>query len=90
MPLGHPVGGDVQLASAGLVAHAGRAHLAAVASRGTALPTAQRFAPGTVTGLNASLVFDVDARQQLGAAAWWWRDPAERQRAAQLWWRWLL
>lgn len=90
MPLGHPAGGDVQLASAGVIAHAGRAHLAAVAARGTALPSAQRFAPGTITGLNASLVFDVDAHQQLGAAAWWWRDTAERQRAAQLWWRWLL
>ncbi|MCW5659068.1 MAG: hypothetical protein KIT60_15310 [Burkholderiaceae bacterium] len=89
MPLGHPAGGDVQLASAGLIARAGRLHLKGVASRGKALPSAQRFAPGTITGFNGSLAFDIDARQQVGAALWWWRDAAELQRAGQLWWRWL-
>jgi hypothetical protein len=87
MPLGHPAGGDVQLASAGVIAHAGRVRTAAVASRGEALPTAQRFAPGTITGFNGSVSFDVDAHQQIGAAFWWWRDSAERQRAGQVWWR---
>jgi hypothetical protein len=87
MPLGHPAGGDVQLASAGLIAHRGRVHVAAVASRGEALPTAQRFAPGTITGFNGSVALDIDVRQQVGAALWWWRDSAERQRAGQLWWR---
>ena len=87
MPLGHPAGGDVRLASAGVLAHAANAHAALVVSRGTALPTAQRFAAGTISGFNGSLTFDVDARQQLGAGLWWWRDSAQRQRAAQLWWR---
>ena len=86
-PLGHPAGGDVQLASGGVIVHAGRALLAAVASRGTALPTAQRFAPGTINGFNGSASFDIDAQQQVGAALWWWRDSAELQRAGQLWWR---
>jgi hypothetical protein len=56
-----------------------------VASHGDALPTAQRFAPGPFSGVNGSLQIDIDARQQIGAAAWWWRDTAERQRALQLW-----
>jgi hypothetical protein len=89
MPLGHPAGGDVQLASVGVIARAGKVHAAAVASRGEALPTAQRFAPGTITGFNGSVSFDIDQRQQIGAALWWWRDSAERQRAGQVWWRWL-
>jgi hypothetical protein len=86
-PLGHPAGGDVQLASAGVIVRAGGARAAAVASRGEALPTAQRFAAGTVSGFNGSVSFDVDARQQIGAALWWWRDSAELQRAGQVWWR---
>ena len=89
MPLGHPAGGDVQLASAGVVARTGRVHVAAVASRGEALPTAQRFAPGIITGFNGSASFLIDAQQQIGAALWWWRDSAERQIAGQVWWRWL-
>jgi hypothetical protein len=89
MPLGHPAGGDVQLASAGVVARTERVHVAAVASRGEALPTAQRFAPGIITGFNGSASFLIDAQQQIGAALWWWRDSAERQIAGQVWWRWL-
>ncbi|HEX6720851.1 MAG TPA: hypothetical protein VF107_04745, partial [Burkholderiaceae bacterium] len=87
-PLGHPAGGDVQLASAGVVVRAGRARAAAVASRGEALPTAQRFAAGIVSGFNGSVSLDIDAQQQVGAALWWWRDSAELQRAGQVWWRW--
>ncbi|HET9205093.1 MAG TPA: capsule assembly Wzi family protein [Burkholderiaceae bacterium] len=89
MPLGHPAGGDVQLASAGVIARTGRVHVAAVASRGEALPTAQRFAPGVITGFNGSASVLIDAQQQIGAALWWWRDTAERQSAGQVWWRWL-
>ena len=89
MPLGHPAGGDVQLASAGVIARTDRVHVAAVASRGEALPTAQRFAPGIITGFNGSASFLLDAQQQIGAALWWWRDSAERQLAGQVWWRWL-
>jgi Capsule assembly protein Wzi len=89
MPLGHPAGGDVQLASAGVVARTRRVHVAAVASRGEALPSAQRFAPGVITGFNGSASVRIDAPQQVGAALWWWRDSAERQSAGQVWWRWL-
>lgn len=90
MPLGHPAGGDVTLGSVGLVVHAAPVRLAAVASRGDALPTSQRFAAGPISGLNGSVQLDLDARQQVGAAIWWWRDSAERQRALQLWLRLLL
>jgi hypothetical protein len=86
MPLGHPAGGDVTLGSVGLVARIAAVRLVAVVSRGHALPTAQRFAPGPISGLNGSLQIDLDAQQQVGAALWWWRDSAERQRAVQLWW----
>jgi hypothetical protein len=86
MPLGHPAGGDVTLGSVGLVAKMAAVRLAAVVSRGHALPTSQRFAPGPISGLNGSLQIDLDARQQVGGALWWWRDSAERQRAVQLWW----
>jgi len=85
MPLGHPAGGDVTMASVGVLARVANLALKLVASHGDALPTAQRFAPGSFSGVNGSLRIDIDARQQIGAAAWWWRDAAERQRALQLW-----
>lgn len=87
MPLGHPAGGDVTLASVGLLADAAAVHMAAVVSRGEALPTSQRFAAGPISGLNASLRWDVDPLQQWGAGLWWWRDSVVQQRALQLWWR---
>jgi hypothetical protein len=86
MPLGHPAGGDVRLASVGVIARVAAARLAIVASRGDALPTAQRFAPGPFSGVNGSLHVDIEPRHQVGVAFWWWRDTAERQRALQLWW----
>ena len=88
LPLGHPAGGDVTLASAGLVVQAAGLHLAVVASHGEALATAQRFAPGAFSGLNASLQATLDARQQLGTGLWWWRDSADQHLALQAWWRW--
>jgi hypothetical protein len=87
MPLGHPAGGDVTLASAGLVVQAADVRMAMVVSHGNALPTSQRFAAGPISGLNGSLQLDIDPRQQLGAGLWWWHDTAEQQRALQLWWR---
>jgi|GEM_PF-2740104 len=90
MPLGHPAGGDTTLGSVGLVVRMAQARLAVVASRGTALPTSQRFAPGRIAGVNGSAQIDLSARQQLGTGLWWWRDSAERQRALQMWWRLLL
>ena len=87
MPLGHPAGGDVTLASVGLLARAAALDMAVLVSRGEALPTSQRFAAGPISGFNASLRWDIDALQQLGAGLWWWRDSVLQQRALQLWWR---
>jgi Capsule assembly protein Wzi len=87
VPLGHPAGGDVTLASAGLSVQAAAWRIAAVASRGEALPTSQRFAAGPISGLNGSAQLGIDARNQVGAGLWWWRDSADEQRALQLWWR---
>ena len=55
MPLGHPAGGDVTLASVGLLVQTTAARVALVASHGDALPTSQRFAAGPISGLNGSL-----------------------------------
>lgn len=85
--LGHPAGGDVTLASAGLVLQASAMRLALVASHGQALATSQRFAAGTVSGFNGSAEVDLDPRQQLGAGLGWWRDSLNTQQALQLWWR---
>ena len=85
MPLGHPAGGDVTLGSVGLMAQIAAVRMAVVASRGNALPTSQRFAPGPISGVNGSLHINVDPSHQIGAGLWWWRDSAERQRALQLW-----
>jgi hypothetical protein len=87
VPLGHPAGGDVTLASAGLVVQAAAVRMAVVVSRGEALPTAQRFAAGPISGVNGSLQLDIEARHQVGAGLWWWRDSVLEQRALQLWWR---
>lgn len=87
MLLGHPAGGDVTLASAGLVLQAGAMRLAMVASHGQALPTSQRFAAGTISGFNGRAQVDLDPRQQLGAELGWWRDSENTQQALQLWWR---
>jgi Capsule assembly protein Wzi len=87
MLLGHPAGGDVTLASAGLVLQAADWRLAMVASQGQAQPSSQRFAAGPISGLNASAQMDVDVGQQWGAGLWWWRDALDTQQALQLWWR---
>ncbi|HEU5297411.1 MAG TPA: capsule assembly Wzi family protein, partial [Burkholderiaceae bacterium] len=86
MPIGHPVGGDVTLGSVGLLARIAAVDLKAVVSRGDALPTSQRFAPGRIWGFNGSAQIDIEPRHQIGAGLWWWQDSAERQRALQLWW----
>lgn len=87
MPLGHPAGGDVTLASVGLLSQTAAMRWAAVAWWGNALPTSQRFAAGSISGLNASLQLDIQPLQQAGAGLWWWRDSAEQRQALQLWWR---
>jgi hypothetical protein len=87
MPLGHPAGGDVKLASVGLLAHAAAWRMAAVISHGDARPSSTRFAAGPIDGLNASLEWEFATLRQAGAGLWWWRDTATVQRALQLWWR---
>lgn len=87
MLLGHPAGGDVTLASVGLVLQAAAVRVVMVASHGRALPTSQRFAEGSVSGFNGSAQVDISPSQQLGAGLWWWRDSADTQQALQAWWR---
>jgi hypothetical protein len=87
MPLGHPAGGDVKLASVGLMAQSASLRMAAVVSQGDALASSTRFAAGPIEGLNASLQWEISKSQQAGAGLWWWRDTAAVQRALQLWWR---
>jgi hypothetical protein len=87
MPLGHPAGGDVSLASAGLVASTEGLQMALVLAHGEALPSSQRFAAGPISGLNASLQGDLAPRHQWGAGLWWWHDTLVQQQALQLWWR---
>ena len=87
MLLGHPAGGDVTLASLGMVLQSAAMRVAVVASHGKALPLSQRFAEGSISGFNGSAAVDIDPRQQAGAGLWWWRDAADAQQALQLWWR---
>lgn len=85
--LGHPVGGDVRIGSAGAVFE--RAGVAAMltVSAGTAERTAQLFAEGQVLGVNAAAHTDIDQNNRVGAGLWWWRDNDGSRTSAQLWWR---
>jgi hypothetical protein len=83
--LGHPAGGDVRLASAGLLLERGTAAAMLVASAGRAESSAQRLAPGAVSGIDASVQARLGAGLRVGAVLSAWRDPRERRAAAQLW-----
>ncbi len=85
--LGHPVGGDARLATAGWLYRRGPWQTMATVSAGRAEPTAQFFAPGRILGANASLQWQLDADHQLGAGAGWWSDRASRRHVLQVWWR---
>ncbi|MBI5718027.1 MAG: hypothetical protein HZC37_10115 [Burkholderiales bacterium] len=87
LSLGHAVGGDARLASAGGLYRHGALQAMFVASAGRAEPTAQFLAPGRILGLNASLQHQLDAHTHLGAGAAWWSDGAGRRHTLQVWWR---
>lgn len=86
-PLGHPIGGDIRLASVGLVLRSGPWGGMAAASAGRAAPTAQRFAAGPVRAVNLSIRGDNVAGGQIGAGLWWASDRLARRGAAQVWWQ---
>lgn len=85
--LGHAVGGDTRLATAGWLYRRGPWLAMWMVSAGRAEPTAQFLAPGRILGANASLQWQLDAGHHLGAGAGWWSDRAGRRRALQVWWR---
>lgn len=85
--LGHPVGGDTRLATAGWLYRRGPLQAMFMASAGRAEPTAQFFAPGRILGVNGSLHWQVDGNNQVGVGASWWSDLVGRRHALQAWWR---
>lgn len=87
LSLGHAVGGDTRLATAGWLYRGGAWQAMWMVSAGRAEPTAQFLAPGRVLGAHASLQWQLDADHHLGAGAGWWSDRAGRRHALQVWWR---
>lgn len=85
--LGHPSGGDVKLTSVGVLASAGALSGELVAYRGDALSTAQKLAPGSVSGVNAAVAWSPRSNQALGLSLWSGRDGGGRDTAGQLWWQ---
>lgn len=86
-PLGHPAGGDVRLASAGVFVEAGAWAGSFVAHRGRGYRTAQHYAPGArLSGANAELTWRLDAAARVGFALWHWNDGEARRTRGQLWW----
>jgi Capsule assembly protein Wzi len=85
--IGHPLGGDVRIGSAGAVVERGAIGAMLAVSAGTAEPTAQLFAAGEVLGVNAAAHADIDRNNRVGAGLWWWRDNDGQQTSTQLWWR---
>ncbi len=85
--LGHQLGGDARVATAGWLVRHGALQAMFMASAGRAEPTSQFFAPGRILGAHASLQAQLDAQTQLGAGAAWWADRASRRHSLQVWWR---
>lgn len=83
--LGHAVGGDSRLASAGWLYRTDGWQAMFIASVGDAEPSAQFLARGRILGLNASLQTRLDSMTQLGVNAGWWSDRARRRQALQIW-----
>jgi len=83
--LGHAVGGDSRLASAGWLYRTDTWQAIVVASAGSAEPTAQFFSRGRILGLNASLQARLDPLTEVGLNAAWWNDRAWRRQTLQVW-----
>jgi hypothetical protein len=87
LPLGHAIGGDARLVSAGAVYDAGRMGALVMAHGGRATATSQRFAPDAhLEGFNAAALYEVDRNNRVGLSLWWWRAGADRSNALQAWW----
>lgn len=88
LPLGHPIGGDVKLASIGALADHGSFSMLVSAHHGRASATAQRFAPNVgLSGLNAAASFPVEGVGRVGLSLWLWRAGDDRSTALQAWWQ---
>lgn len=85
--LGHPAGGDVRLASLGVLMQRGAMGAIVALSTGRALPQAQRFAAGPVRAANFATHVDLTRRDRLGAGLWWAKDATGRRGEAQWWWQ---
>jgi hypothetical protein len=87
LPLGHAIGGDARLLSAGVVYDTGRLGALVVAHGGRAADTSQRFTPGArLAGLNAAASLELERGNRVGLGMWWWRAGAQRSSALQAWW----
>ncbi|MCW5632451.1 MAG: hypothetical protein KIT17_03875 [Rubrivivax sp.] len=86
-PLGHPVGGDAWLVTAGWILQRPGWQAKASLAAGRAEPTAQFFTSGRVLGADGALQIDAGAATRIGLSAQWWRDPLHRRHAVQLWWQ---
>ena len=86
-PLGHPAGGDVRLASAGVLVESGNWAATVIAHRGRAYRTAELYAPGArLSGANAEVSWRLDAASRIGVGLWHWNDGEARHTRGQLWW----
>ena len=83
--LGHAVGGDSRLASAGWLYRTDTWQALFIASAGDAEPTAQFFSRGRILGLNASFEGRLDALTHLGVSAAWWADRVRSRQTLQVW-----
>jgi hypothetical protein len=88
LPLGHPVGGDARLASAGVIYDSGRLGTLVSLHAGRAAATSQRFAPeAKLAGVNAAATFELEPGSRVGVGLWLWRAGAGTSTAAvQAWW----
>ncbi len=91
--LGHPAGGDVRLASLGLIADDGPRRGMLMLHAGRAGAAAQCFpSHARLTGLDLAASFDLPGGRARAGAAWsvWNVTGEPRRRALQAWWLWRL
>ena len=86
-PLGHPLGGDVRVASVGAFVDAGAWTGTAMVHRGHGYATAQRYAPNArLTGAQAEVARRLDGGSRVGLAVFYWNDGEASRTRGQLWW----
>lgn len=92
-PIGHPAGGDVRLASLGLIADGGPRRGMLVLHAGRAGAAAQRFpSHARLAGLDLAASFDLPGGRARAGASWsdWNVTGEPRRRTLQAWWQWRL